>query len=283
MVDSPTIMLWDEIDSIHLVNSALVEIKWRGRRRFNQLFAAGGEVWVQGPGGDIVFKGLPLNLDERGGAGDTTSHHTMQCRRMTEPSEKRPQGIPDWVAKWCAEHKHTEPAVEEGHWRAYPPGAVMSVPVPRGRRAPSLPDPYPGLLGQHPPAIRGVDGSVPRRGNQSGHLTAMQTMAREMELRESHYLGSLDEIGYADGYRREDRRQTQRECSQWERSHQGRRSHQSHPREQYFLRLLGELKPLVPSCIAASNQAEVLQAIEQVESLTRRVAHSESLWRSNVE
>ncbi len=58
--------------------------------------------------------------------------HSLPSRESGDCA--RPQGIPDWVVEWCAEHNHTEPALEEGRWRAYPPGAVMSVPIPRIQR-----------------------------------------------------------------------------------------------------------------------------------------------------
>ncbi len=45
-----------------------------------------------------------------------------------EPVKLRP--VPSWITAWCAQHNHTEPDFTEGCWRAYPPGAVMSVPVP---------------------------------------------------------------------------------------------------------------------------------------------------------
>ena len=37
---------------------------------------------------------------------------------------------PDYVLKWCSENNHTDPEWTDKGWRAFPSGAVMSVPVP---------------------------------------------------------------------------------------------------------------------------------------------------------
>lgn len=58
------------------------------------------------------------------------SEDRYEAVRVADGSYVRGERIPDDVWQWCKDNEHTDLRLEAGHWRAFPEGAVMSVPFP---------------------------------------------------------------------------------------------------------------------------------------------------------
>lgn len=114
---------------------------------------------------------------------------------MTDSTKRTP---PDSVIKWCEENGYTDPEWVDCRWRAFPEGAVMSVPLPWIERLSAL-DIASSMDQRQPMLVEGADcldmfGSIPVRRLTVGRLESRSSIFSRAYLGASSLeLASLEE------------------------------------------------------------------------------------------